>query len=396
MSTVFKPRRSNKGRMDQTGTTGKYANAVLGAGELFLERQQTGTTYTEGSGTSSAPVQYRMKIGDGSTKYSSLGYADQTAVSASGSSGDANIVGNVAQNTSNGGITTTFQSLADKKVSSVTSNSSTTVANALNTVAANNTLKDILGALKQAVSLCNTAITSLNDDKANVSAIPTKTSQLTNDSGFKTTDNDTKNTAGTSNNSANKLYLCGGTSQSSSGVTTYSNSSCYTQYGNLYSGGKKVLTTNNIQIDTIAASASVYQTNYIKSNPSISLIKPLSGPGQFSTMIMFAEYFVKHWNGEFDPFTMLFMGSTDWTAQVEFNIADDVGEAKPAFSLSSISSANSATLLVEANITSDDYYNNGDEITKFNCEFKFQRNNASIGNNENDVRNLCQFRYIII
>ena len=168
MSTVFKPRRSSKGRMDQTGTTGKYANAVLGAGELFLERQQTGTTYTEGSGSTSSPVQYRMKIGDGTTKYSSLGYADQTPVSTSGSAGDGNLVGNVAQDTSNGGITATFQSLADKKVNSVTSNSSTTVANALNTVAANNTLKDILGALKQAVSLCNTAITSLNDDRVKV------------------------------------------------------------------------------------------------------------------------------------------------------------------------------------------------------------------------------------
>ena len=164
MSTVFKPRRSSKGRMDQTGTTGKYAHAVLGAGELFLERQQTGTSYTEGSGSAASPVQYRMKIGDGTTEYANLGYADQTPVSASGAAGDGNIVGNVAQDTSNGGITATFQSLADKKVNSVTSNSSTTVANALNSVSDNNTLKDILGALKQAVSLCNTAITSLNDE----------------------------------------------------------------------------------------------------------------------------------------------------------------------------------------------------------------------------------------
>ena len=234
----------------------------------------------------------------------------------------------------------------------------------------------------------------LNDDKANVSAIPTKTSQLTNDSGFKTTDNDTKNTAGTGQ-STSKLYLCGGTSQSSSGVTTYSNSSCYAQYGYLYSGGKRVFTANDIQIDTISASASVYQTNYIKSNPSITLNNPLSGPGKFSIIIMFAEYFVKHWNGGFDPFTMLFMGSTDWTAQVEFHVADEDGDYKPNIYLSSISSNNNATLMVEANITSYNYIN-GDEITKFNCEFKFQRNNASIGNNENDVRNTCQFKYIII
>ena len=44
---------------------------------------------------------------------------------------------------------------------------------------------------------------------------------------------DTKNTTGTSN-STSKLYLAGGTSQSSAGVVTYSNSSVYTQSGQLY------------------------------------------------------------------------------------------------------------------------------------------------------------------
>lgn len=44
---------------------------------------------------------------------------------------------------------------------------------------------------------------------------------------------DTKNTTGTSN-STSKLYLAGGTSQSSTGVITYSNSSVYTQNGQLY------------------------------------------------------------------------------------------------------------------------------------------------------------------
>ena len=47
------------------------------------------------------------------------------------------------------------------------------------------------------------------------------------------TNTDTKNTTGTSN-SVSKLYLAGGTSQSSTGVTTYSNSSVYTQSGELY------------------------------------------------------------------------------------------------------------------------------------------------------------------
>lgn len=44
---------------------------------------------------------------------------------------------------------------------------------------------------------------------------------------------DTKNTTGTSN-STSKLYLAGGTSQSSTGIVTYSNSNVYTQSGQLY------------------------------------------------------------------------------------------------------------------------------------------------------------------
>ena len=47
------------------------------------------------------------------------------------------------------------------------------------------------------------------------------------------TTTDTKNTTGTSN-STSKLYLAGGTSQSSTGVQTYSNSAVYTQSGQLY------------------------------------------------------------------------------------------------------------------------------------------------------------------
>lgn len=47
------------------------------------------------------------------------------------------------------------------------------------------------------------------------------------------TSTDTKNTTGTSN-STSKLYLTGGTSQSSTGVVTYSNTSVYMQSGQLY------------------------------------------------------------------------------------------------------------------------------------------------------------------
>ncbi len=57
-------------------------------------------------------------------------------------------------------------------------------------------------------------------------------------------DTDTKNTAGSSN-STSKLYLTGATSQSSTGVTTYSNSGCYIQSSSLYSGSSAVLTQAN-------------------------------------------------------------------------------------------------------------------------------------------------------
>lgn len=55
--------------------------------------------------------------------------------------------------------------------------------------------------------------------------IPTKTSDLTNDSGFITSYTDTKNTAG-STNSTSKLYLIGATEQSAN-PQTYSNSNLY-------------------------------------------------------------------------------------------------------------------------------------------------------------------------
>jgi hypothetical protein len=63
-------------------------------------------------------------------------------------------------------------------------------------------------------------------------AIPSKVSDLTNDSGYITSYTDTKNTTG-STNSSSKLYLVGATSQASSPVT-YSNSGVYTQSGAVY------------------------------------------------------------------------------------------------------------------------------------------------------------------
>lgn len=71
--------------------------------------------------------------------------------------------------------------------------------------------------------------------------IPTKVSQLTNDSGYKTTDNDTKNTAGSTDTSS-KIFLIGATSQAAN-PQTYSHDTTYVGTdGCLYSGSKKVLT----------------------------------------------------------------------------------------------------------------------------------------------------------
>lgn len=73
---------------------------------------------------------------------------------------------------------------------------------------------------------------SYNGSAAVSVAIPSKVSDLTNDSGYITSYTDTKNTTG-STNSLSKLYLVGATSQASSPVT-YSNSGVYTQSGAVY------------------------------------------------------------------------------------------------------------------------------------------------------------------
>lgn len=63
-------------------------------------------------------------------------------------------------------------------------------------------------------------------------------------------DSNTKTTTGSSNKTGSKMYLIGGTSQSSSGVTTYSNKNVYIGTDNcLYSNGKKVATSADIPTD---------------------------------------------------------------------------------------------------------------------------------------------------
>ena len=72
--------------------------------------------------------------------------------------------------------------------------------------------------------------------------VPTKVSQLTNDSGYITSYTDTKNTAGSTDTSS-KIFLIGATSQAAN-PQTYSHDTAYVGTdGCLYSGGAKVLTS---------------------------------------------------------------------------------------------------------------------------------------------------------
>ena len=93
-------------------------------------------------------------------------------------------------------------------------------------------------ALSANISLTASDVGALSSD----TVIPTKVSELTNDSGFVSTD--TKNTAGTTNKTGTKMFLAAATSQGAN-PQTYSNSNCYIGTDNcLYSGGVKVLTSH--------------------------------------------------------------------------------------------------------------------------------------------------------
>lgn len=78
-------------------------------------------------------------------------------------------------------------------------------------------------------------------------------------------DTNTKNTAGTSNKANTKLFLIGGASQSSSGVTTYSNQNVYIgtdnglyAYNSTSAAVEKVLTVSDLESAIGAAIAASY------------------------------------------------------------------------------------------------------------------------------------------
>ena len=79
-------------------------------------------------------------------------------------------------------------------------------------------------------------------------------------------DSNTKNSAGTSNKADTKLFLAGGTSQNSSGVTTYSNANVYIGTDNcLYSNGEKVATSSEVTAAVDAIPLATGTTNGLMS-----------------------------------------------------------------------------------------------------------------------------------
>lgn len=88
--------------------------------------------------------------------------------------------------------------------------------------------------------------------------------------GYKTTDNDTKNTAG-STASTEQLYIIGATSQAAN-PQTYSNASAYIGTdGCLYSGGAKVITDISGKADKASITAGTAGTSSATSGVSISI-----------------------------------------------------------------------------------------------------------------------------
>ena len=84
------------------------------------------------------------------------------------------------------------------------------------------------------------------------------------------TDNDTKNTAGTTNNASKKMYIVGAESQAAN-PQTYSNANCYIGTDNcLYSGGSKVLTSHQDISGKADKSATVSTVSYDTTNKKLT------------------------------------------------------------------------------------------------------------------------------
>lgn len=150
ITKIFKPRRGLKSTM-----TGTKASTVLSSGEMFIECQ--GSTVGKGKA--------KIKIGDGTSAYSSLDYA----------------VGD-----------TSTDPIA------FSANTSSSASSALSSVSSGATLQTIVAGLKQAASLNASAISKLNDENFSntnsINSLNTSISSLNNKVSANTNNINTINT----------------------------------------------------------------------------------------------------------------------------------------------------------------------------------------------------------
>lgn len=202
-----------------TVTVGGSGNAVTTASfsgtVLTLTKGATYNNYSHpaGSGASKSTGLYKFST-DSTSHISGVTAVTKSDITALGiPSSDTNTT--YSFSSGNGGFTVTSSGGSSQTVSIGTPSTAGTANKVANTL-----------------TFTGYQSKSYNGSAAVSVAIPSKVSDLTNDSGYIISYTDTKNTAG-STNSSSKLYLIGATSQASSPVT-YSNSGVYTQSGAVY------------------------------------------------------------------------------------------------------------------------------------------------------------------
>lgn len=210
------------------------------AGAMIWEQPESGSClYYDVNG-----VNFRGCTSIGFSKFASAGYlyTDKNGYLQKGSTATTSNAGlmSAADKSKLDGIAANATAVSSSTVSGwgFTKNAGTVTAVKINGTSKNPTngvvdLGTVLTA-HQAIKINETAITpgTLNLKAGSNITFNNSNGTLTINSSASGTD--TKNTAGSSN-STSKLYLVGATSQSSTGVTTYSNTNVYATNGTLYS-----------------------------------------------------------------------------------------------------------------------------------------------------------------
>lgn len=210
------------------------------AGAMVWEQPETGSCLYYDV----AEVNFRGCTSIGFSKFASAGYlyTDKNGYLQKGSTATTSNAGlmSAADKSKLDGIAANATAVSSSTVSGwgFTKNAGTVTAVKINGTSKNpsNGVVDLGTVLTahQAVKINGTAITpgTLNLKAGSNVTFNNSNGTLTINSSASGTD--TKNTAGSSN-STSKLYLVGATSQSSAGVTTYSNANVYATNGTLYS-----------------------------------------------------------------------------------------------------------------------------------------------------------------